>query len=173
MFPGRPDIARNRARQKVHAPHDLLIRRIYPIVSLISWNLSTIRPIDSHPVISYRGLNVFLNYYSINFFSSKIYIYIYTKLRTDINFINKFFPSIRSAIPRIDRIFEKKGIECYSIFRICYESLFNRSIFGAHIFERLLDHPSPSAISSRWNILKNFLFTSRNLQRVYDTNFLS
>lgn len=32
MFPGRLDITRNRVQQKAHAPHNLLIQRIYLIV---------------------------------------------------------------------------------------------------------------------------------------------
>lgn len=193
MFPGRPDIARNRARQKVHAPHDLLIRRIYPIVSLISWNLSTIRPIDSHPVVSYRGLNVFLNYYSINFFSSKIYIYIYTKLRTDINFINKFFPSIRSAIPRIDRIFEIKkyrvlfnfqnllsiviqSIDLWSTyFRTIARSSFSiRNFIEMKYFEEFSFHIKESSTSLRYKfsiVSEDIKFSRRKIVLLSAKNF--
>lgn len=60
-------------------------------------------------------------------------IYIYTKLRTDINFINKFFPSIRSAIPRIDRIFE---IKKYRVLPI----QFSEFVINRYSIDRSLEH---------------------------------
>lgn len=58
-------------------------------------------------------------------------IYIYTKLRTDINFINKFFPSIRSAIPNRSNFRDKKVSSAIQ---------FSEFVINRYSIDRSLEH---------------------------------
>lgn len=118
-------------------------------------------------------------------------IYIYTKLRTDINFINKFFPSIRSTIPRIDRIFEIKkyrvlfnfqnllsiviqSIDFWSTyFRTIARSSFSvRNFIEMKYFEEFSFHIKESSTSLRYKFsIGDIKFSRRKIVLLSAKNF--
>lgn len=125
------------------------------------------------------------------FFEQAWYIYIYTKLRTDINFINKFFPSIRSTIPRIDRIFEIKkyrvlfnfqnllsiviqSIDLWSTyFRTIARSSFSvRNFIEMKYFEEFSFHIKESSTSLRYKFsIGDIKFSRRKIVLLSAKNF--